>query len=431
MLAPRRRARSSSCPEIALTPQIVSRFVARFGDTVAVLHSKLSKGERYDEWQRLRRGEARVCVGPRSAVFAPIARPRAHRGRRGARPLLQARGRPALRRPPRGRAARRDARRAARRRRGPESVARAAARPAARARRRRDAAAASTCSTCARSARALHPETVEALHARAQGDRPAQPPRLVELPHLPVVRPRVDVPRVRRLARPAPRRRACSPATTAATARGCPSTLPGRASRSSVARHGAGTERLEARARAGRAAGVAPGRRRRAARRRPAGVRGGADRRARRHADGRQGPRLPRRDARRRARRRRDAALPRLPRRGAHVRAGRPARRPRGPRQRRRPRARAGAVARTRRRSATPPSTTPTASSPASSSAGEALRYPPFSSLVRVVCSSAEPGAAHAAAAGASRERLGPGAAGSCSAPRRCSACAAASAASS
>jgi primosomal protein N' (replication factor Y) len=59
-------------PEIALTPQIVSRFVARFGDTVAVLHSKLSKGERYDEWQRLRRGEARICVGPRSSVFAPI-----------------------------------------------------------------------------------------------------------------------------------------------------------------------------------------------------------------------------------------------------------------------------------------------------------------------------------------------------------------------
>ncbi|HEX8121452.1 MAG TPA: primosomal protein N' [Solirubrobacteraceae bacterium] len=60
-------------PEIALTPQIVGRFVDRFGDTVAVLHSKLSKGERYDEWQRLRSGEARVCVGPRSAVFAPIS----------------------------------------------------------------------------------------------------------------------------------------------------------------------------------------------------------------------------------------------------------------------------------------------------------------------------------------------------------------------
>ncbi len=59
-------------PEIALTPQIVSRFVDRFGDTVAVLHSKLSPGERHDEWTRLRSGAARVCVGPRSAVFAPI-----------------------------------------------------------------------------------------------------------------------------------------------------------------------------------------------------------------------------------------------------------------------------------------------------------------------------------------------------------------------
>jgi primosomal protein N' (replication factor Y) (superfamily II helicase) len=59
-------------PEIALTPQIVARFVARFGDTVAVLHSRLSAGERHDEWTRLRAGEARVCVGPRSAVFAPM-----------------------------------------------------------------------------------------------------------------------------------------------------------------------------------------------------------------------------------------------------------------------------------------------------------------------------------------------------------------------
>jgi primosomal protein N' (replication factor Y) (superfamily II helicase) len=59
-------------PEIALTPQIVARFVARFGDTVAVLHSRLSGGERHDEWARLRAGEARVCVGPRSAIFAPM-----------------------------------------------------------------------------------------------------------------------------------------------------------------------------------------------------------------------------------------------------------------------------------------------------------------------------------------------------------------------
>jgi len=59
-------------PEIALTPQTVGRFQARFGDTVALLHSALGEGERYDEWRRLRTGEARIAVGPRSAVFAPV-----------------------------------------------------------------------------------------------------------------------------------------------------------------------------------------------------------------------------------------------------------------------------------------------------------------------------------------------------------------------
>ncbi len=60
-------------PEIALTPQTLARFQARFGDVVAVLHSALSDGERHDEWLALAGGEARVCVGPRSAVFAPLA----------------------------------------------------------------------------------------------------------------------------------------------------------------------------------------------------------------------------------------------------------------------------------------------------------------------------------------------------------------------
>ncbi|MGO9885348.1 MAG: primosomal protein N', partial [Solirubrobacteraceae bacterium] len=60
-------------PEIALTPQVLWRFQARFGDVVAVLHSALGDGERHDEWLRLRTGAARVCVGPRSAVFAPVA----------------------------------------------------------------------------------------------------------------------------------------------------------------------------------------------------------------------------------------------------------------------------------------------------------------------------------------------------------------------
>ena len=59
-------------PEIALTPQMLSTFSAHFGDEVAVLHSSLSVGERYDEWKRIRRGEARLVIGTRSAVFAPV-----------------------------------------------------------------------------------------------------------------------------------------------------------------------------------------------------------------------------------------------------------------------------------------------------------------------------------------------------------------------
>ena len=60
-------------PEIALMPQTLARVAARLGDRVALMHSGLSEGERYDEWRRMRAGEARVCVGPRSAVFAPLA----------------------------------------------------------------------------------------------------------------------------------------------------------------------------------------------------------------------------------------------------------------------------------------------------------------------------------------------------------------------
>jgi primosomal protein N' (replication factor Y) len=59
-------------PEIGLAPQAVARFRERLGDRFAVLHSALSDGERYDEWRRLRGGEAGICVGPRSAVFAPL-----------------------------------------------------------------------------------------------------------------------------------------------------------------------------------------------------------------------------------------------------------------------------------------------------------------------------------------------------------------------
>lgn len=61
-------------PEIALTPQTLSRFRARFGDRVAVVHSQLSGEERRAEWRRIRRGDAPVVVGPRSAVWAPVVR---------------------------------------------------------------------------------------------------------------------------------------------------------------------------------------------------------------------------------------------------------------------------------------------------------------------------------------------------------------------
>ena len=59
-------------PEIALTPQTVQRFRAHFGDQIAVLHSQMNRGERYDAWRRLRTGDATIAIGPRSAVLAPL-----------------------------------------------------------------------------------------------------------------------------------------------------------------------------------------------------------------------------------------------------------------------------------------------------------------------------------------------------------------------
>ncbi|MFW6152295.1 MAG: replication restart helicase PriA [Verrucomicrobiota bacterium] len=59
-------------PEISLTPQTVERFTSRFGERVAVLHSHLSRGERHDEWHRIKSGEADIVIGARSAVFAPL-----------------------------------------------------------------------------------------------------------------------------------------------------------------------------------------------------------------------------------------------------------------------------------------------------------------------------------------------------------------------
>lgn len=60
-------------PEISLTPQMLDRFIARFGkEEIAVLHSKLSIGERHDEWNRIREGKAKIVIGARSAIFAPV-----------------------------------------------------------------------------------------------------------------------------------------------------------------------------------------------------------------------------------------------------------------------------------------------------------------------------------------------------------------------
>ena len=59
-------------PEISLTPQMFARFRNAFGDTVAILHSSLSSGERYDEWMRLKNGEAKIAIGARSCIFAPL-----------------------------------------------------------------------------------------------------------------------------------------------------------------------------------------------------------------------------------------------------------------------------------------------------------------------------------------------------------------------
>ena len=251
-----------------------------------------------------------MCVGPRSAVFAPVRRPRPDRDRRGARRLVQAGGRPALRRAPRGRAPRR-ARRApccwpAAPRRGPRACVRLRAADAARARGRPAAAAGRARGHGRRQrrpARAHAPGARRGPAPRREGDRAAEPPRLVELPLLPAVRPRLGVPALRRHARAAPRRRADRlpplrpPRARAATCPDCGSV--------SVARHGAGTERLEARARGARSrrcpcSGSTPTSRAAAApsstccarfERRRAGV-------LRRHADGGQGARLPRRHAR-------------------------------------------------------------------------------------------------------------------------------------
>ncbi|MCC9985219.1 primosomal protein N', partial [Streptococcus agalactiae] len=59
-------------PEISLTPQMTNRFISRFGKRVAIMHSGLSDGEKFDEWRKIKSGQAKVVVGARSAIFAPL-----------------------------------------------------------------------------------------------------------------------------------------------------------------------------------------------------------------------------------------------------------------------------------------------------------------------------------------------------------------------
>src|SRR5699024_2027048 len=60
-------------PEISLTPQTIDRFVGRFGNSVAILHSRLSQGERFEQWRKIKEGKVNIVVGARSAIFAAFA----------------------------------------------------------------------------------------------------------------------------------------------------------------------------------------------------------------------------------------------------------------------------------------------------------------------------------------------------------------------
>ena len=387
-------------PEIGLAPQAVARFRARLGDRFAVLHSALSAGERYDEWRRLRSGEASVCVGPRSAVFAPvrdlglIVIDEEHDA------SYKQEGDPCY-----------DARTVARRRADDSGAVLVAGTATPRP------------ETWLELPRLELPRRVDGLpdaagragrHARG---RPALGPAARRRPGR----------RWRRSARAGAKaivminRRGFAPWLTCRSCGhhwSCPncdvSLIVHRHSGRLVCHHCAHAEPLPRglprvrlddalagrrrhradRGAAGRAAGADAGlpprlrhRRRRAAPTPASSPRFGeaAERRPRRHPDGRQGPRLPGGDAERDPRRRRDPALPRLPRRGADLRDGRPARRAQRPRRGRGRGDRPDPGARARRASRTPPATTRPASSPASSSAAALLRYPPFSHLVRIV----------------------------------------------
>ena len=345
-------------PEIALTPSVAALFRGAFGDRVAIQHSALSDGERHDQWQRIRRGDVDVVVGTRSAVFAPLdtARPH-HRGRR-ARHLLQAGRGAALSRPRRRHRARPRARGARRARLG-DAVdgelsarrCRASTRRATLERRVLDRPLAAVRLVNMREEYAEQgPDVVDQprrlptaiedrLAAPRAGARAAQSPRLRDGRVLPAVRRHVRVPQLQHLAdRAHGATRLAGPLSLLQLLDAGAEDVP--QVRGAVPRAGRLRHR-EGRAAAARAVsrgadrprrsrlGAAQGRADVAA----VALRGRRARRARRHADDRQGPRLSARHAGRRDLGRRRPRAGRLPRRGADVPAADAGGRPRRPRR--------------------------------------------------------------------------------------------------
>ena len=200
----------------------MDRFRRRFGERVALLHSRMPAGARYDEWRRLRSGEARICVGPRSAIFAPVADLGLVVIDEEHDPSYKQEGDP-----------RYDAREVARRRceltgaalvcgtatPRPESWQRLPRLELPRPGRRTAASRGRNRRHARRGPGPAPSPDDRSFHRvgarRGEGDPPDQPAWLVDPSRLPLLRARLGVPRLRRFAGPSPRAGACD-ATTAA-----------------------------------------------------------------------------------------------------------------------------------------------------------------------------------------------------------------------
>ena len=331
-------------PEIHLTPQLAARFARALpGRRIVTLHSALVDGERRARWLAAANGEADLVLGTRLAVFAPLAAARARGRRRGARRVLQAAGRRAL-----PRARRRDLARA--RPRGPDrarqrdALARDAGRRAPRPLRACSpcprapirAHGRPPCASCRRTTRAEATDSARRSPRRSARGSSAASSRSCSSTGVATRRRSSARPARGRPVARAARRGSCSiasrrasPATTAGMSRPCRAAVR-RAATSTSRRAGHGTQRARAGARrtfpgrahrARRSRLDAPARR---VRRAPPARVGRHARHPRRHADAREGARLPAAHARRRARRRQRALQRRLPRGGTAGRAAVP-----------------------------------------------------------------------------------------------------------